>query len=277
MAVVTSCSTVLKTTTDVVKPMDAAKILRKVNREVPKYRTYEIDRVVVTILDGEIRNSFTGQIRIEKDKQALVTVRKMNMPLARGYMSADSLKLVNFIERNYISDDVGVLKQLLGFNLEFAVLQALLTADAASFIGKTDFEREMVSSIDSFMYRIDSHLSRDVSSAVRQGNTRQLLRYMEELDNSEFVKYSVWIDPQLFVVRKLLINDIKKQQDITILYDNYQKVGRSYFPQTTNVTVDTAFGRVSLNLKMSRQAVNKARDFEFSIPSKYDKLVLPRN
>lgn len=272
---VSSCSTTLKTTNEVIKPMEANRILRKVSREAPKYRSYQIDRAAIVVDDGETRSSVTGQIRIDKDKQALVTVRKMNMPLARAYMSPDSLKMVNYIDRSYVRDDAGVLRYFLGFNLEYEVLQALLTADATSFIRKLATGSEMKSGIDSAMYRIDSWFSpsfkEDALFDVRRNEG-----FQTGIDSSKMMSYSAWIDPKAFVIRKLQIRDGQNQQDITVNYDNYRKVGRSFFPQTARITVDTAMGRVSLDMKMSRLNVNKARDFDLNIPSKYEEMRFSR-
>ncbi|MBN1768394.1 MAG: DUF4292 domain-containing protein [Prolixibacteraceae bacterium] len=269
---VSSCSTALKTTNEVIKPMDAARVLRKVNREAPKYRSYQIDRASIVVDDGETKNSFSGQIRIDKDKQALVTVRKMNMPLARAYMSPDSLKMVNYIDRSYIRDDVGVLRYFLGFNLEYEVLQALFTADATSFIRKLLLSSELKSDIDSSMYRINSFFYPLLPDDALLNTQNHVA-----IDSTTMMSYSAWIDPKTFVVRKLLIRDGQNKQDITVLYDNYRKVGRSFFPQTASVIVDTAMGRLSLGMKMSRLNVNKARDFDLNIPSRYDEMKFSRN
>ncbi|MDA3817527.1 MAG: DUF4292 domain-containing protein [Prolixibacteraceae bacterium] len=272
-----SCSTSRKLANYEIKPMSANKIVRKVTREAPKYKTYEIKRSAITYQNSDKKTSFTGQIKINRDKCAIVTIRKMNMPLARGYISHDSIKMVNYFDKNYINDEIDVLKFLIGFKLEYSTLQALLTADTELILSDTDIDRDKTATIDSSQYRIDSQFNRKVDRAIEKGKERKLSKLMQEMDDSEFINYSAWIDPQLFIIRKMFITDIKKNQTITITYDDYKKIGRSYFPQQINLEVTTKYENIKLSMKMMRQAVNKEKIFSFNIPEKYDEFQVPRN
>ncbi len=272
-----SCSTSRKMADYEIKPMSANKIIRKVTREAPKYKTYEIKRSAISYQNRDEKTSFTGQIKINRDKCAIVTIRKMNMPLARGFVSHDSIKMVNYFDKSYINDEIDVLKYLVGFNIEYNILQALLTADAELILSHAGLDRDKISTIDSSSYRIDSQFNRKVNRVIEKDKERKLLKLMQEMDDSEFVNYSAWIDPQLFVIRKMFITDIKKNQTITINYDDYKKIGRSHFPQIIDLQVTTKYENIYLSMKMMRQAVNKEKNFSFNIPEKYDEFQVPRN
>ncbi len=272
-----SCSTTRKMASYEVKPMAVNKIVRKVTREAPRYKTYEIKRSAFSYKNGDNKTSFTGQIKINRDECAIVTIRKMNLPLARGYVSHDSVKLVNYFDKDYVNDEIGVLKYLIGFDIQYDILQALLTADAELILSHAGLDRDKVATIDSSLYRIDSQFSRKVDRVIEKGKERKLLKMMEEMDDSEFVNYSAWVDPQLFVIRKMFITDIKKNQTITISYGDYKKINRSYFPQRIELAVTTKYEHITLSMKMMRLAVNKEKNFSFNIPDKYDEFQVPRN
>jgi hypothetical protein len=272
-----SCSTTRKMASYEVKPMAANKIVRKVTREAPRYKTYEIKRSAFSYQNGDNKTSFTGQIKINRDECAIITIRKMNLPLARSYVTHDSIKMVNYFDKNYINDEIGVLKYLIGFDMQYNILQALLTADAELILSHAGLDRDKVATIDSSLYRIDSQFSRKVDRVIEKGKERKLLKMMEEMDDSEFVNYSAWVDPQLFVIRKMFITDIKKNQTITISYGDYKKINRSYFPQRIELAVTTKYEHITLSMKMMRLAVNKEKNFSFNIPDKYDEFLLPRN
>lgn len=272
-----SCSTSRKVANYEVKPMSANRIVRKVIREAPNYKTYEVKRSAISYQNSDKKTSFTGQIKIKRDKCAIVTIRKMNMPLARAYVSTDSVKMVNYFDKTYINDEIEVLKILLGFKLEYNILQALLTADAEVILANAGLDRDKTAAIDSSMYRVDSHFNRKVNRVVEKGKDRKLEKLMQKMDNSEFVNYSAWVDPRLFIVRRMFITDIKKNQTITINYDDYKKTGRSLFPQKINFAVTTKYENINLSMKMMRQSINKEKNFSFNIPDKYDEIQVPRD
>jgi len=157
------------------------------------------------------------------------------------------------------------------------MLQALLTADISKLTENEIFDKDLVSAIDSNMYRIDSQFSSKVNKAITTGNQKRLNRYMQRLDESEFTSYTVWIDPQLFVIKKIKFSDIKNDEHITIQYDEYKMVGRSLFPQSIAVDYLTAIKSMALEIKVSRPTVNKEKDFSFDVPEKYDKFRLTHN
>ena len=94
---------------------------------------------------------------------------------------------------------------------------------------------------------------------------------MQRMDDSEFIDYSVWIDPEFFVIRKLSFKDIKYKEELVINYDQYEVVGRSLFPQQISMELHTPKQFMSINMKLSRPSINKTSDFNFSIPDKFEK------
>ncbi|HKK80992.1 MAG TPA: hypothetical protein VJ909_02015, partial [Prolixibacteraceae bacterium] len=62
-----SCSTSRKLANYEVKPMSANRIVRKVTREAPNYKTYEIKRSAISYQNSDKKTSFTGQIKINRD------------------------------------------------------------------------------------------------------------------------------------------------------------------------------------------------------------------
>lgn len=277
LAGVTSCSTSRKMTAFEVKPMSTNRIVRKVEKETPVYKNYESSRISISFNDNNSKNTFSGQFKIDYDQCIILTLRKLNIPVGRALITPDSITLVNYFERYYISEHVGSLQEIIGFDLNYNMLQALLTADISKLTGNDAFDKDMLSTIDSNMYRIDSQFSSKVNKAITTGNQRRLNRYMQRLDDSEFTSYTVWIDPQLFVIKKIIFSDIKNDEKITIHYDEYKMVGRSLFPQSIAVDYLTPIQNMALEIKVSRPTIDKENDFSFDVPEKYEKFRLTRN
>ena len=267
----TSCSTSRRMASYEAKPMSTSRIVRKVERETPSFKSYESKRLSINYSDNEGRSNFSGQFKINHDKCSIITLRKMNLPIARALISPDSLLLVNYFDKNYVRDNISSLQQVFGIDIEYAMLQALLTADIGLLFNNSMFDKDLESVIDDNQYRIDSKLNSRIDKALDKGDDRKLERFMQRMDASEFTTYSAWIDPQQFVIRKLTFNDIKHDTKLTVNYDDYKRVGRSFFPQKIEIEYVTPVQNMTLDVKLSKVAVNKVKDFSFNVPEKYDR------
>ena len=251
--------------------MNAYKVLRRVEKEVPYYTNYESKKISVDYQLNNEGNSLSGQFKIKRNKSIIVTIRKMSLPLGRGLITPDSVTFVNYFDKNYISGDYETLKKILGVNLDYNLIQTLLTADISKLLESENFNKEIISVIDSQMYRIDSQFDPRIDKALSTGNERRLTRYMKRMDDSEFMDYTLWIDPQYFVVRKISLNNIKYKENITIHYDQYELVGRSLFPQQVSFEYLSPSRKLVIQMKLSKSSTKTDNDFSFSIPEKFNK------
>lgn len=272
-----SCSTSRNFTAEDIKPMNSGKVIRKVSKETPTYKTYESKKVTINYQDHETKSSFSGQFKINRDNRIILSLKKLTMPVGRGMVTNDSLFLINYFEKYYIEEKIETLQKLFGLNLDYMLLQALLTADVSSLLHNNTFDKDHTSIVDENMYRIDSELNPRIDRALNKGNDKKLDKYMKRMDESEFIRYSVWVDPEFFVIRKLSFTDIKKKEELTITFDQYELVARSLFPQQIKLQLSSSSKNISLEMKLSRSTVNKTEQFNFSIPNKYEKFKVVKN
>jgi hypothetical protein len=266
-----SCRTTRQLPVFEVKPMVASKILKKVERETPVYTNYESKKISIDYDINNEKNSFSGQFKTKRNKSIILTIRKMSIPLGKALITPDSVVFVNYFDKSYLAGDFGEIKQLLGIDLDYNLLQALLTADISKLLQDENFDKDIFSVIDSQMYRIDSRFKPRIDRALSKGNEKLLNRYMKRMDDSDFIDYSIWVDPQYFVIRKIIVNDIKYNNNITICYNQYELVGRSLFPQEVSFDFFSPTEKFSILLKLSKSSVNTDNDFSFSIPEKFEK------
>ncbi len=269
-----SCSTTRNLPVSEIKPMPATKIIRKVESKKPIYQNYVAKKVSIEFENEESNGSFSGQFKIKRNKSIIFSVKKLSVPLGKAFLTQDSLFLVNYFDRSYIADDIERLQQLLGIDLDFNTLQALLTADISRIIEEEGVDKELISTIDSQMYRIDSKYDPRISKAISTGNEKRLSRFMKRMDDSEFLNYSVWVDPQYFVIRKLILKNIKSKEDVTINFNEYELVGRSLFPQQLMLEYYSPKNKMKVEINLSKLSVKADNDFTFNIPEKYERMNL---
>jgi hypothetical protein len=214
----------------------------------------------------------SGQFKTKRNKCIILTIRKLTVPIGRGLITPDSVIFVNYFDKNYLAGDFSDIKKLFNIDIDYNLIQALLTADISKLLQEESFDKEVISAIDSQMYRINSRFNSRIDRALTTGNEKLLNRYKKKMSDSEFIDYSIWVDPQYFVVRRITLHDIKYDKNITIRYDQYELVGRSLFPQEVSFDFNSPKQKFSILLKMSKSSVNTDNDFSFSIPEKFEKL-----
>ncbi|MDA3929622.1 MAG: DUF4292 domain-containing protein [Prolixibacteraceae bacterium] len=271
-----SCSTSKTFTNHDIKPLTAGKILRKVSRETPNYKTYESKKISINYENNKTKTTFSGQFKLNKDDCIILTLKKLSMPLGRGYITTDSVFFVNYFEKYFIEENIETMQTIFGIDVDFNLLQALLTADVSSLLQNKELDKDLSSFIDENMYRIDSKFTPKIDRALSKGNNKKMDRYMKKMDDSEFIDYTVWIDPEYFVIRKISFKDIKYKNELTLQFDQYELVGRSLFPQQIELSFRTPKQKMKIEMKLSRPSVNKVTDFNFNIPDKYEKFKISK-
>ena len=98
-------STKLATTTTVVKPMSTNKLIRNIESNVFDYKHLSIKKINCQFDNGKTKTSFKASIFAEKNKQIVVMLSKLNIPVGRLWLTPDSVKFINYIEKNYFLDD----------------------------------------------------------------------------------------------------------------------------------------------------------------------------
>jgi hypothetical protein len=267
-----SCGTTKRIGTAEIKPMSASRIMRKVVSESPKYDTYSSKRLSVEFDINGTRNSATGQIQIEHDKQLLISLRKLGFPIGKALATTDSAFVVNFIQRNFMSGDLASLESYLGFDVNFGLLQAIFTADIRSLAQTEMLDKDVTSTIDSGLYRIDSRFNKKIAKALEKGNDRALERYKRNMADDEFMEFSLWVDPDQFVVRKVQFRNIKSKEEATLVYDQYEQISRRLFPEKITFQYLSNSKKIEVKIGVGKPSLNKKEDFSFSIPEKYNRL-----
>ncbi len=266
----TSCRTSRTVATREIRPMSADRVIRRVEKESPRYDYYSADRVSLLIDSGGEKNSVSAQIKMKKDDRMIVTLRKIGFPIGRGLLTRDSVVVVNFIDKSFVSDDYKALKKMFGIELEYNLVQAILTADISKFTDHDLMDREFTSSVDGRLYRLESEYNRKIARAMSRGQDRRLSRYMDSMDDQEFYSIVAWVCPEKFVVRKIEMNNIKTKQKIVVTYDGFEQTGRQLFPTIIELDYAEKTRAMKLQLKIGKISLQKERDFTFAIPERYE-------
>ena len=251
--------------------MSTNKLIRKVEDNSFGYDMLAIKRIACQYDGPKEKASFRANLKSEKDKQLLITLSKINVPLARLYLTPDSVKMVNYLNKSYFVGDYYYLSNLLGADVDFKMVQAILNNDAFSFHGskgENDY-KEFVSYTDSGMYVLQSLKNRKLGKIVKKGKEDKIDRYLKKLDEEDFIVQNLYIDPHTFKIRKIVLDDKTNNRKATVDFSEFEKVGQQLYPGNINIRFTSPEKDLSMKIKLSKFSTDKDESFNFNIPERF--------
>ncbi len=269
-----SCKTTERIPEAKLKPMSPARILKNVSESAFDYAYFSVRRVNVVVDNGESKTSFRAGLLAIKDREIQISVTKFNIPLGRISLTPDSILFVNYIERNYISDDYKALSNLFDFDLDFRSVQAILSGNIFSFFDDEDDARDYRSYIDLGMYMLQSEKIRKLRKVDQKGKVQKMERIMRRIDEDALVVNTFYFEPELFVLKKMVLDDKNNNRKAQLLFNDYNKVGKKYYPGSIDVSFDSEEGRFGVEARMSGFSTERGELTPVRIPERYQRLYL---
>jgi hypothetical protein len=82
------------------------------------------------------------------------------------------------------------------------------------------------------------------------------------------VKQDIFVDPDIFVVRKEIYHDLSSDRIITINFSDFQPVAEKWFPGKIRLSL-SGKEKLEIEVELSKVSIDDETDFGFSVPSKY--------
>ena len=256
-----------------VKPITVRRVVRLVSDNELKFNTLSIKKVSLTYNNNGEENSFRGMVKIRKDSILQISAQKLAIPLGKMEVGIDSFRVVQHIGKKVMTGLIQEIGDLFGYDMDYQIIESIFSNHLQSI--KTDQKenpfRDYVMVIEENMYKISSIRERRFRKFVNNGD--KLERFKQRKDEQYLVKQDIFIDPDLFVVRKELFHDIDSGRIITIEYSEFKAIGNNWFPANLHISV-SGKEKLDIQAELSRVSVNDERDFGFSVPSRYKKVAL---
>jgi len=200
-------------------------------------------------------NSFTVNLRGRKDSVLWLSISALGIEAARAIVTRDSVKLRNNLAKSYFVGDYNYLSKLLNTDLDFEMLQSLLIGNSVEFYEE---DEKLKSGKDNNKYLL---------STVRKRRLKKVLEKNEPLKDHVQV---IWLEPGIYKIARLLINDFNTNRTFEANYSNYQKVDSLYFPYDLKFNIK-AEKVINININYSKVNLNIPQSFPFTIPDNYER------
>jgi len=256
-----------------IKRYNIGKVIKMTNENSLKYETLSVKKVAVSFTNKGNTTSVRGSYKIRRDSIIQLYAQKMAIPVGKMEMNVDSFRMVYFPDQELFVGENNYLSKLLGMDVDFGVLQSLLSNKMFSFRQDPrdkDF-KDFSCDIEDEMYKISS--IRDQRIRRLNINEKKLERNRDRSDEGPNIKQDIYIDPDSFVVRRMVFNDLENNKGLKLEFSNYEKVMGQWFPGLIKMQV-TGEKQLELSIELSKISLNDETNFGFSVSPKYKRKLI---
>ena len=256
-----------------IKRYSVGKVIKMTNENSLKYETLSVRKVVMSFSNDGKNSSIRGSYKIRRDSIIQLTGQKLAIPVGKMEINTDSFRVVNYLEQELLYGKNTYLSKFLGMDIDFGVMQALMSNKMFSFRQDTrekDF-KEYNCQIEDDMYKISSISDRKFRKFNK--NEDKLDRYRNRLDEGHVIKQDIYVDPDSFVVKRMVFKDLDNNKGAIIDISKYEKVMGQWFPGLIKIQI-TGDKKIELSIESSKVSLNDERNFGFSFSPKYTKKLI---
>jgi len=198
------------------------------------------------------RQGFSANVRMRQDSIIWVSIAPLlGIEVVRAVITPDSLKLVDRFNKRYYLGRFDRLNELLDLDLDFAMLQSLITGN----------------NID--LYATDSYTLSDsqIGYLLEAGGTGRRRRERVPLR----VEQQTHVEPQHFTVDRATLHDTGNGNRLDAVYQAPKALGAVFFPERMNVII-SGKQKAKADIQWSKMGLGIGQDYPFSIPTGYEQI-----
>ncbi len=259
-----SCHTIRSLPKTEIKPISADRLLTRIEQNAFDYEYFTIRRINCQYAGNDTRVNFTATLRTQKDKVILIYVSKLNIPLVNIMLTPDSVKIVNYMEKQYFTDDYTGISNMLNIQLDFDIIQAILSNNALLYWNENKKPGNFETSVEDGAYVLVS----------KQESGRRVERQLKRLDKDSLMLRKMFFDPTTFAMTNLLIDDKIENRELKFMFADFEKIKDKSYPGSIDMYLTSPGNQTSIKLKMNGFSNEIINSFTFNIPENYTHIML---
>jgi hypothetical protein len=199
--------------------------------------------------------SFDINLRMRKDSAIWISITPLlGIEVARVLVTPDSMRIIDRLNKTYMSRDFSFLDSMLKTKMNFEIMQAVIVGNYFPYL-----KNEKLKSVyEDSTFLILSTLSKHKAKRV-----------MEDKDPNKPIIQDFWIDSN-YKINRSKITDEKLNRTLQADYSHYFFVNEKLFPQTISVDVN-ATSPLKIKVQYSKVATNDSLTMPFTVPEKYER------
>ena len=259
-----------------VKHLSVGKVTRLAKDNALKFETVSVKKVSITLNNNGKSSSVKGSFKIRRDSIIQVYAQKLAIPVGKLEIDPDSFRIAYNLEQENIYGSIDYISDLLGMDIDFNVVQSILTDQIFSF--KQDSRdrkfRDFACEIEDDMYKITTMRDRKLRKLSK--NEDRYERYRNRKEDGHMIRQDIYIDPDSFVVRKVILDDMDYKRVVKFAFANFEKVDNQWYPTIIHMNY-IGEKKLDLSIELSKISLNDEKNFGFTLAPKYKKKILQTN
>jgi hypothetical protein len=219
---------------------------------------------VETLIDGK-EESFDIRVNIRKDSAMLIIIQYLlGIQVAKILITKDSVKMVNYIQKNYFKGDFVYINEVLNADLDFSVLQAVLFGNSAEFYEDDDLKLKPVTDRENCHYLL---------STERKRRLRRLQSGDNELKKALQI---LTLNPDNYKIIRNEFTDPATNRSFIANYKNFTQKDSVYAPYHVDIDI-VAEKKASVKIDYVRIEKNIPQRLTLNIPNnKYEQISIQK-
>ncbi|WP_166921458.1 DUF4292 domain-containing protein [Flavobacterium poyangense] len=224
---------------------------KKDKRAIEKHYDNKLDFSTVYIkasaryVDEKQSQNVSAEIKIEKDKQILISVRFLGITMAKALITPTSVSYYEKINSTYYEGDFTSLSKWLGTELNYGKVQNLLVGEALEDLRKGDYTQTIVDNL----FRLED---------LKETN----------------IKKAFFLEPEKYLLQKEQISQPSENRLLEIKYSDAKVFDQGILPTAIEINAIQPKGKTDINLNYNNISFNEQLSFPYSVPSGYKKVVI---
>ncbi|KFF07382.1 DUF4292 domain-containing protein [Flavobacterium reichenbachii] len=196
-------------------------------------------------VDEKQSQNVTAEIKIEKDKQILISVRFLGITMAKALITPNAVSYYEKINSTYYEGDFTSLSTWLGTELDYTKVQNLLIGEAFDDLRKGKYTQTIV---------------------------ENLFRLEDEKDAN--IKKAFYLDSEKYLVQREEISQPAENRKLQISYGDAKVFDQGIMPAAIEINAVQPKGTTNINLNYNNISFNEELSFPYSVPSGYKKIII---
>ena len=271
-----SCKAPRSVTSLKLKPISTGKIIKNLNEKPSGFDQLSIKRISCQVSGTSANTSFRATLKLVKDEKILISFSKINIPVGGILLTPDSVKYVNYVDRQFFRGDYEFVHRTMNLNIDFQDLQSLLFNNFFSYSNNpesTDLD-EYKSFIDSGLYVLQSINNRKLSKFYNKWQSKKVDRFLKRKNEEALNVQTIYIEPVNFNIVKIVFEDKNNNNQLEFNFGDFTIVDGKEYPGAIDFNYNSKEEKLNIGIKMSGFSTEETGGFDLKIPEKYQPVVL---
>lgn len=269
-----SCKTTRVVTTSAAKPITTSKLIKNIENNAFDYKHLSIKKINCQFDNGKTKTSFKASVLAEKDKRITVMLSKLNIPVARIWLTPDSVKFINYLENYYFLDNYSYLSSMLDMDIDFETVHAIISNNVFSLRDeKNDKDnREYETKIDSGMYVLESVKKLNTKRNNQRIDERKSTRKAKKIITDAPVRQSIYVDPVTYKLRRIKMDDPVNSRNLNIEFSDFVTVDKQLYPGEIFLQFLSPENHMEMRIRLGNFSMEDEKDIRFKVPEEFTRI-----